>query len=107
MDGVLVRNPLVPDDVFNSAADEDGDGLRDYYFTKRMSDFGNRGNNAKRDTFRVVGGLEGAFASDRWHYEGFYSFGQTKEAQTGERPGQRAELPQRARSHSGRRRRRR
>jgi outer membrane receptor protein involved in Fe transport len=82
VDGVLTRNPLVPDAVFNNAADEDGDGLRDYYFTKRMSDFGPRGNNAKRDTFRVVGGLEGAFASDKWHYEGFYAFGQTKEAQT-------------------------
>jgi iron complex outermembrane recepter protein len=82
VNGVLTRNPLVPDEVFNTAADEDGDGLRDYYFTKRLSDFGARGNNAKRDTFRVVGGLEGAFASDRWHYEGFYAFGQTKEAQT-------------------------
>ena len=29
-----------------------------------------------------MGGLEGAFASDKWHYEGFYAFGQTKEAQT-------------------------
>ena len=101
VDGVLTRNPLVPDAVFNNAADEDGDGLRDFYFTKRMADFGTRGNNAKRDTFRVVGGLEGAFASDKWHYEGFYAFGQTKEAQTSWRPGQRAELPQRARSHSG------
>ena len=82
VDGVLTRNPLVPDAVFNNAADEDGDGLRDFYFTKRMADFGDRGNNAKRDTFRVVGGLEGAFASDKWHYEGFYAFGQTKEAQT-------------------------
>jgi iron complex outermembrane receptor protein len=82
VDGVLVRNPIVPDEVFNSAADEDGDGLRDYYFTKRMADFGTRGNNAKRDTFRVVGGLQGSFLSDKWHYEGFYAFGQTKEAQT-------------------------
>jgi len=82
VNGVLTRNPIVPDVVFNNAADEDGDGLRDFYFTKRMADFGTRGNNAKRDTFRVVGGLEGAFASDKWHYEGFYSFGQTKEAQT-------------------------
>ena len=80
--GVLVRNPVVPDVIFNRADDSDGDGLRDFYFTKRMADFGTRGNNAKRDTFRVVGGLEGAFASDKWHYEGFYAFGQTKEAQT-------------------------
>ena len=87
--GVLVRNPVVPDVVFNSAGDSDidgdgfgDDGLRDYYFTKRMADFGNRGSTAKRDTFRVVGGVNGAFASDRWNYEAFYSFGQTKEAQT-------------------------
>ena len=84
-----IRNPIVPDEVFNSATDTDVDGdgdgddnLRDYYFVKRMSDFGNRGSTAKRDTFRVVGGMQGAFASDKWHYEAFYSFGQTKEAQT-------------------------
>ncbi|HEV7608279.1 MAG TPA: TonB-dependent receptor [Steroidobacteraceae bacterium] len=80
--GVLVRNPVVPDEIFNTAEDEDGDGLRDYYFVKRMSEFGNRDSNAKRDTFRVVGGLQGSFVSDKWHYEGFYAFGQTKEAQT-------------------------
>jgi outer membrane receptor protein involved in Fe transport len=79
--GVLRRNPLVPDVVFNNAADEDGDGLRDFYFTKRMQDFGNRGATAKRDTFRVVGGLQGTLFEDKWHYETFYSFGQTKEAQ--------------------------
>ena len=62
--------------------DEDGDGLRDFYFTKRMADFGTRGSNAERDTFRVVGGLQGSFADDNWHYEAFYAFGQTKEAQT-------------------------
>jgi iron complex outermembrane recepter protein len=82
VNGVAVRNPIVPDEVYDSAIDWDGDGLRDYYFVKRMSDFGNRGATAKRDTFRVVGGLQGAFASDKWHYEAFYSFGQTKEAQT-------------------------
>jgi outer membrane receptor protein involved in Fe transport len=77
-----VVNPLIPAHILARSTDFDGDGLRDYSFTKRMSDFGPRGNNAKRDTFRVVGGLEGAFASDKWHYEGFYAFGQTKEAQT-------------------------
>jgi hypothetical protein len=46
-------SPLI---ILARSTDFDGDGLRDYYFTKRMSDFGPRGNNAKRDTFRVVGG---------------------------------------------------
>lgn len=83
VNGVAVRNPIVPDEVYDSSIDWDGDGLRDYYFVKRMADFGNRGATAKRDTFRVVGGLQGAFGSEsNWHYEAFYSFGQTKEAQT-------------------------
>jgi len=82
VNGTLVRNPVVPDVVFNNAADEDGDGVPDYYFTKRLQDFGNRTLDVGRDTFRVVGGVEGAFASDRWHYEAFYAFGQTKESQT-------------------------
>jgi outer membrane receptor protein involved in Fe transport len=81
VNGVAVRNPIVPDEVYDSAIDWDGDGLRDYYFVKRMSDFGNRGATAKRDTFRVVGGLQGGFG-EKWNYEAFYSFGQTKEAQT-------------------------
>ena len=82
VNGTLVRNPLVPDEVFNTATDDDGDGLRDFYFTKRMADFGPRASDARRDTFRVVGGLQGSFADDNWRYEAFYAYGQTKEAQT-------------------------
>ncbi len=82
VNGVLRRNPLVPDAVFNSAADEDGDGLLDYYFTRRMAEAGNRGNIADRDTFRVVGGFEGDLFEGRWRYDAFYAYGQTKESQT-------------------------
>jgi len=81
VDGTLVRNPIVPDVVFDNIEDNDGDGLRDYYFTKRLLDFGNRTLDVDRDTFRIVGGLQGSFASERWHYEAFYAYGQTKEAQ--------------------------
>ncbi|HEU5134949.1 MAG TPA: TonB-dependent receptor [Steroidobacteraceae bacterium] len=82
VDGTLVRNPIVPDTVFDTATDDDGDGLRDYYFTKRLSGFGPRTSDARRDTFRLVGGVQGSFSDETWRYEGFYAYGQTKEAQT-------------------------
>jgi outer membrane receptor protein involved in Fe transport len=96
----IVRNPLVPsffwdtqfrnvdgdddtplEEVPNSI-DSDGDGLRDIYFTRRMAEIGNRGNVADRDTFRLVGGMQGSFLDNAWNYEAFYAYGQTKEAQT-------------------------
>jgi outer membrane receptor protein involved in Fe transport len=96
----IVRNPLVPsyfwdtqfrnvdgdddtplEEVPNSV-DSNGDGLRDVYFTRRMAEIGNRGNVADRDTFRLVGGMQGSFLDNAWNYEAFYAYGQTKEAQT-------------------------
>jgi len=80
-EGAIRVNPTVPDYIVNSAEDEDGDGLRDYYFTRRLWEIGNRGNVADRDTFRVVGGVQGTIFSD-WSYEAYYAYGQTKESQT-------------------------
>lgn len=77
---VLARNPLVPLRIFNAATDRDGDGLRDLNFTRRLSDFGNRGSTVDRDTFRLVAGANGKI-SDDWTYEAYYTYGQTKEAQ--------------------------
>lgn len=77
---ILTRNPLVPLTVFNAATDRDGDGLRDLNFTRRLSDFGNRGSRADRDTFRIVGGLNGDIGGG-WNYEAYYAYGQTKESQ--------------------------
>jgi outer membrane receptor protein involved in Fe transport len=79
----VLRNPVVPTAIYNAATDTDADGLRDIYFTRRMSDVGNRGSVADRDTFRVLGGFQGELDYGRgWSYEAFYAYGQTKEAQT-------------------------
>ena len=80
VDGVIVRNPFVPDEIYDTAGDEDGDGLKDYYFSKRMADFGPRSATAERSTFRLVGGFEGLIRGS-WNYNTFYSFGQTSESQ--------------------------
>ena len=79
-----VRNPFVPVAIFNAATDlvsiNDTDNFRDVSFTRRLSDLGNRGATADRDTFRVLVGLEGDIFSD-WRWDAFYSYGETTEAQ--------------------------
>lgn len=82
VDGVTLRNPLVPNTIYNNATDRDGDGLRDYNFTRRMSDVANRSSKANRDTFRGLVGVKGEI-NKTWSYElyGVHSF--TKEGQTG------------------------
>ena len=76
-----VRNPMVPQYLWDRISDTDGDGLRDYYFTRRMSEVGNRTSKADRDTFRLATGLKGALSAN-WNYEAYVSYGQTKESQT-------------------------
>lgn len=81
VNGVKLRNPLVPDSLYNLLTDRNGDGLKDYNFTRRLSDIGNRGSIANRDTFRLVGGLKGDLYKS-WTYEIYGNYGATKEAQT-------------------------
>ncbi|MGQ3052628.1 MAG: TonB-dependent receptor domain-containing protein [Roseateles sp.] len=82
VNGVKMRNPLVPDTIFNNATDRDGDGLKDYNFTRRMSDIENRGNKANRDTFRLLAGVKGDITKT-WSYEAYAAHSFTKEGQTG------------------------
>lgn len=76
----IVRNPLVPDSIYNLLLDSDGDGLRDFSFTRRMAEIGNRGNVADRDTFRMIVGLEGRLFKG-WDYQLYAGYGATKESQ--------------------------
>ena len=74
----LVRNPFIPDVVYNSGVDSNGDGLRDAGFNMRLTQFGpgTRLAPVERETFRIVLGAEGEFGSD-WGYETYYSYGRT------------------------------
>lgn len=78
--GAIVRNPLVPDAIYTLLRDTDGDGLRDYGFTRRLSEVGARGSSADRGTLRLLAGVKGTIAG-RWDYEVFGSYGRTTELQ--------------------------
>jgi iron complex outermembrane recepter protein len=80
VNGVLTPNPLIPASLLAQMTDTDGDGVRDYFFTRRLSEVGNRGNNAERDTFRVITGAKGTLFGN-WDYETFIGYGATKESQ--------------------------
>lgn len=82
VNGVKVKNPLMPQALFNLLTDRDGDGLKDYNFTRRLSDVANRGNVANRDTFRFLTGLKGDL-NKTWSYDSYIAYGFTKEAQNG------------------------
>jgi outer membrane receptor protein involved in Fe transport len=80
VNGVKVKNPIVPAFLYSQAIDRDGDGLKDYNFTRRLSDVDVRSAKADRDTVRVVAGLKGEL-SKVWSYDTYLGFGQTKDNQ--------------------------
>lgn len=80
VNGVLVRNPLIPNNLYNTAIDSDGDGARDYTFTRRLSEFGPRHSSVERGTFRLATGVKGTIFGD-WNYDSFVSYGRTTESQ--------------------------
>jgi iron complex outermembrane receptor protein len=83
VNGVKVRNPLIPQYLWDRSTDNDDDGLRDYRFTRRLAEFGPRHSSVNRGTLRLATGLKGTlpFTSD-WNYEAFVSYGRTTESQS-------------------------
>jgi len=81
--GVKVRNPLIPQNLWDGSADSDEDGLRDYRFTRRLAEFGPRHASVNRGTLRLATGLKGTlpFTTD-WNYDAFVSYGRTTESQS-------------------------
>ncbi|WP_294196968.1 TonB-dependent receptor [uncultured Sphingomonas sp.] len=80
----IIRNPYVPDAIYNAAVDSNGDGLKDIGFSRRLLEFGTRRSSTSRDFYRFVVGLEGDFASDRFHWDLTYNYGNTTENQSGD-----------------------
>ncbi|TFW19101.1 TonB-dependent receptor domain-containing protein [Duganella callida] len=83
VNGVKVRNPLIPDYLWNRMTDTDEDGLKDYHFTRRLSEFGPRHSTVNRGTLRLATGLKGTLPfTEDWNYEAFMSYGRTTESQS-------------------------
>lgn len=80
VNGTIRANPLIPADLLALMTDTDGDGLRDYSFTRRLSEVGNRGSQATTDTFRIAGGVKGALFN--WDYDVYGIYGSNRRSQT-------------------------
>ena len=76
----MMRNPLIPLALYNLFTDANGDGAREYDFTRRLSEVGTRGNTADRSFYRAVTGLKGDLTK-KLQYEFFVGFGSTTESQ--------------------------
>lgn len=80
VNGQLLANPLIPQALLAQFTDTDGDGLRDYSFTRRLSEIGNRGSSAQTDTFRIATGVKGTLAN--WDYDVYGIYGSNRRSQT-------------------------
>lgn len=81
VNGVLVVNPLVPQDIVDASQDIDGDGLRDYGFIRRIVEFGPRQGSTTRDVYRFVVGLDGTLFDDKFTWDVSYNYGSNTENQ--------------------------
>jgi outer membrane receptor protein involved in Fe transport len=80
VNGTILANPLIPPSLLALFTDSDGDGLRDYSFTRRLSEVGNRGSSAQTDTFRIASGVKGTLFN--WDYDVYGIYGSNRRAQT-------------------------
>lgn len=80
VNGQLRANPLIPSALLAQFTDTDGDGLRDYSFTRRLLEVGNRGSSAQTDTFRIATGVKGTLAN--WDYDVYGIYGSNRRSQT-------------------------
>ncbi|MFL6829133.1 MAG: TonB-dependent receptor domain-containing protein [Sphingomicrobium sp.] len=74
-------NPFVPAEICAVANDQNGNGLKDIAFRKRLTGVNTRHYTADRHLFRIVTGFEGKLFNDRWNWDLTYNFGRMEEAQ--------------------------
>jgi iron complex outermembrane receptor protein len=80
VNGTILANPLIPAGLLALMTDTDGDGLRDYSFSRRLSEVGNRGSKATTDTFRIASGVKGTLFN--WDYDVYGIYGSNRRSQT-------------------------
>jgi iron complex outermembrane recepter protein len=80
VNGTIRANPLIPPALLALFSDTDGDGLRDYSFTRRLSEVGARGSQATTDTFRLASGVKGTLFN--WDYDLYGIYGSNRRSQT-------------------------
>lgn len=76
LSGLSIDNPFIPATIRDNMLALGQDTLG---FTKRSNGVFDRSNTVDRDFYRFVGGFRGDFA-DKWNWEVYYNYGQTKEA---------------------------
>lgn len=80
----IVRNPFVPDAIYNSATDTTNatwrDGLRDITFQRRALEWGGHISELERDGFQLTFGADGKLG--KWRYEAYYSYGEATQYHT-------------------------
>ncbi len=72
----LLRNPFIPDLLYDGNKDTNKDGLRDAAYSKRVVEFGQRTTEIDRQQFRILLGVEGNINSN-WSYDAAYSYGRS------------------------------
>lgn len=78
--GIDVNNPFVPAAIRNAVLAA-GDTQIEYF--RRMTEVGQRGAGARRNTYRVLGGLRGDLDTAPISWETYYFFSRTEDAQQG------------------------
>jgi len=72
-----INNPFLTDQARSQLASVLAPGVSTFTAQRFNVDFGGRGEDHRRDTYRIVGGVQGTF-NDTWRYEVAFNYGRTE-----------------------------